>query len=145
MAATSPATVTDVASRSLRALTTVETTWAGVALEDAFAQIVQQVPDVDTRLTTEPVDLSFKRLVVQVQVAMVLRVLKNPDGVLEQSIDDYRRRLDAAVSSGALYLSAAERDLLLSAAGSPSQSAGFTIRPWAHVVAAVPDPWEPYI
>ena len=143
MAAVSPATVTDVESRSLRALSAVEQAWAGVALEDAFTQIVQQVPGVDTRLSAEPVDASFTRLVVQVQAAMVLRVLKNPEGVLEHSIDDFRTRLDAAVSSGALYLSNAERVLLSSAAGDVSSAASFSIRPWTGVQRAQPDPWVP--
>ena len=141
MAATSPATVTDVESRSLRALSAEEKDWAAVALEDAFTQIVQQVPGVDVRLSEDPVDVSFTRLVVQVQAAMVLRVLKNPGGVLEHSIDDFRTRLDAAVSSGALYLSDAERNLLASSAGEASSSSAFSIRPWSGVARAQPDPW----
>ena len=145
MAAISPATVTDVESRSLRTLSAVELAWAEIALEDAFTQIVQQVPLVDDRLSATPVDEKFKRLVVQVQAAMVLRVLKNPDGVLETSIDDYRRRLDSAISSGALYLTDAERQMLSQRADDATSSNAFSIRPWAAATRPAPDPWVPWV
>lgn len=144
MAATSPAAVSDVESRSLRALSDIEKTWAETALEDAFSQIVQQVPGVTARLDNVADD-SFRRLVVQIQSAMVLRVLRNPDGVLETSIDDFRRRLDAAVSSGALYLSDAERGLLASSSGQATTSSSFTIRPWAGATRRQPDTWVPWV
>lgn len=143
--AISPATTTDLVNRSLRPLTDVEIAWAATTLEDAFAQIAREVSTVHERLDATPPDEAFRRLVVQVQCAMVLRVLRNPDGVLEQTIDDYRRRLDAAVSSGSLYLSDAERRLLSASAGSTLSSGAFTINPFAGLRATPPDPWEPLI
>lgn len=118
-----PASVQDLTARSLRPLSTLETTVAGVLLDDAYARVVARVPSVAGWVS----DPDRMRLVVQVQCAMVLRVLGNPDGKLEETIDDYRYRLDAAVSSGALYVSDAEAALLGS---TPGMSDGaFTIRP----------------
>lgn len=141
----SPATITDLENRSLRPLSDVEIGWAETTLEDAFAQIVREVSSVAARLDDTPADDTFRRLVVQVQCAMVLRVLRNPDGVLEQTIDDYRRRLDAAVSTGALYLTDAERRLLSATSESTLSSGAFTINPFAGLRRTPPDPWEPYI
>lgn len=140
--AISPATSTDVANRSLRPLTSDEVAWVATALEDAFGQIVQQVPGIDERLDATPSDEALRKLVIQVQSAMVLRVLRNPDGVLEQTIDDYRRRLDAAVSTGALYLSDAERRLLAAPSTSVAFSGAFTINPFAGLTVTPPDTWE---
>lgn len=51
-----------------------------------------------------------------VMVSMIVRVLKNPDSVrtLSESIDDYTeaKTLDAAISSGELYVSDYELSLL---------------------------------
>ena len=35
---------------------------------------------------------------------MALRVLRNPDGKVEESIDDYRYRRDALLASGVLHV-----------------------------------------
>jgi hypothetical protein len=77
------------------------------------------------RLDGNPDD-SFVSLVVQIECAMVLRVLNNPEGKLQETIDDYTYRLDQSVSTGALYLSDAESSLLTSSGGSDG---AFTIRP----------------
>lgn len=136
--ATSPATVQDLINRSLRPLTDTETTWGAIRLEDAYTQIVTLRPSVDTRLDDLAATEAFRRLVVQVQCAMVLRVLNNPDGVLEEQGDDYTRRLDAAMSTGALYVTDAELQLL-SAFDSMTDNA-FSLRPTPLPVTA-PDPW----
>jgi hypothetical protein len=69
--------------------------------------------------------IPFRSLVIQVQCAMVLRVMNNPEGKLEETSDDYTYRLDQAVSTGALYLSDAETLLLGSSGGSET---AFTIK-----------------
>jgi len=125
--ATSPATATDLSDRSLRTLTTQEQAVGTVLLGDAWNVILSRVPSVAARLDALPPDLIFRALVVQVQCAIVLRVLNNPDGKLEEAGDDYRYRLDASVSTGALYLSAAEETLL--GAGDGQSDGAFTIRP----------------
>jgi hypothetical protein len=126
--AISQATTADLTSRSLRPLTTAETTWATVRLRDAFTQIIAALPSLGARLDSGVVSDPINQLVIQVQCSMVLRVLSNPDGVLEETIDDYTRRLDAAISTGALYLTDLERSLLSATVG--SSEGAFTIRPY---------------
>lgn len=143
--ATSPATQTDLSNRSLRALTTQELTVGTVLLGDAWNIILGQVPSVGTRLDTTPVDVVFKALVVQIECAMVLRVLNNPDGKFEESGDDYSYRRDSAVSTGALYLSDAEAGLLN--VGDGQSTGAFTIKPAGLVRGdgywSQPDMWVP--
>jgi hypothetical protein len=87
----------------------VERVWAGEKLEDAYAQLVAARPISPCPPQSDmAVPDGFLRLVMQVQCAMVLRVLNNPDGVLEESGDDYTRRLDATVSTGELYATDSE-------------------------------------
>jgi hypothetical protein len=69
---------------------------------------------------------------------MVLRVLNNPNGKLQETQDDYSYRLDAAVSTGALYVSEAEVALL--GANNSVSGSGFTIRPFG-VTQVQPDTW----
>lgn len=110
----SPATITDLTERSFRPLTEQEQQVGSVMLEDAWSLILTHRPHVAERIT----DISFRNLVVQVQCAMVLRVIKNPDGYLSEQIDDYQYRRDSAVSTGSLYVSDAELALLGNAPGS---------------------------
>lgn len=128
--AANTATADDVSRRSLRPLSSAETAWLPTALDDAFRRIVVEVPSVAARLDDPdlPDGDPLRQVVVQVQSAMVLRVLANPDGILEESTDDYTRRLDAAVSSGALYLTDGERAYLGEAAGSGGSGGVVTTR-----------------
>jgi len=125
--AANPATIDDLTARSFRTLTDQEKTVGTTLLGDAFNVIVSTVPTVADRLDATPVDAAFKSLVVQIECAMVLRVLNNPDGKLSETIDDYTYRLDAATSTGALYLSDAELSLL--SAGDDAADGAFTISP----------------
>jgi hypothetical protein len=122
--ASNPATISDLEKRSLRPLSALEKDWASTRLDDAFDQLGE---GVESRLDAVAEDSRYARLVVQVVCAMVLRVLNNPDGKLEEQGDDYRYRLDQAVSTGALYVSDAEMALLTS--GSDASEGAFTIRP----------------
>lgn len=125
--ASNPATALDLSNRSLRTLSYEELKVGVNLLSDAFNIIVTTVPSVATRLDAVPLDTRFQSLVVQIECAMVLRLLNNPDGKLEESADDYSYRLDQAVSSGALYLSDAESTLLSTRDGYNDRA--FTIRP----------------
>lgn len=133
-----PATVDDLVKRSLRPLSDAERAVGQEMLDDAWAIVLSQKPFVDEK---QQEDVSFRRLVVQVLCAMVLRVLNNPNGKLEESGDDYSYRLDAAVSTGALYLSDAELALL--GVGPGDSSGAFTIRPLGWGYPVPPDPWTP--
>ena len=125
--ANGPAIDQDLTTRSLRTLTEREVEVGVIWLADAWGIIVARVPSVNTRLDMPSQDQALISLVVQIQCAMVLRVLNNPSGKLEQHIDDYSYRLDQAVSTGALYLSDAEAALL--SAGDSTSDTAFTIKP----------------
>jgi hypothetical protein len=95
-----PATVADIEAR-WRPLTAQETTNADALLADAWALLIARRPTLEADITAGTVSTEN---VVRVVVAMVLRVLRNPDGKLEESIDDYTYRRDSAVSTGSLYV-----------------------------------------
>jgi hypothetical protein len=122
------AALADVQLRMLRPLTTAENNWVPTALADALRFVEMSLPDVAVQLARLDLadDAPYRYLVVQVQCAMVIRVLQNPDGVLEETTDDYTRRLDSARSTGALYMSAEERAIL--SAGTGGTEGAFSIR-----------------
>lgn len=124
-----------------RPLTTAELAAAEGQIRFASAIVRQQVPSVDARLAAGTLDPDLVRGVV---ASMVQRVLMNPDRNSEVAIDDMRLKKDASISSGNLYLSAAELALLqpVSVAGSASAGA-FTIRSPAVPVRWF-DPWVSY-
>ena len=142
--ATNPATNSDLQARSFRTLTTGELAVGTTLLGDAWAIVLSAKPSVADRLDKLPPDLVFKSLVVQTLCAMVLRVFSNPEGKLEERQDDYQYRLDAAVSSGALYLS--DSELARLSEGDDGSDGAWTIGPsfaqrgksWTG-----PDTWEP--
>jgi hypothetical protein len=125
--ATNPATAADLQHRSIKTLSANEVTVGGYLLTDAWNILLASRPSIATRLDALPLDTAFQALVIQVECAMVLRVLSNPDGKLEEEGDDYRYRLDAARSTGALYVSDAELALL--GAGDDQSDGAFTIKP----------------
>lgn len=137
----SPATITDLTDRSFRPLTDLEKSVGEILLEDAWNLILAQRPSVAERVDT---DAAFTAIVKQVQCAMVLRVVNNPEGLLSEQIDDYQYRRDTAVSAGALYASPAELAILGS--GDGVSDGAWTIRQrhdprrgyWLH-----PDVWVP--
>jgi len=135
--ATNPATSADLQARSLRTLTAQELAVGDVLLEDAWNIIVTRLPSVATRLDAVPLDEAFESLVIQVQTSMVLRVINNPDGKLEEHVDDYSYRIDSARSTGALYLSEYELDILGSG---DDGSEAFTIKPYFTPPTPL-DPW----
>jgi hypothetical protein len=99
-----PAAVADIEAR-WRPLTDQEFTNAEAFLEDAWWMLLGRRPNLEAELTAETVN---EGNVIRVLCAMVLRILKNPDGKLEEAIDDYRYRRDSLVSSGALHVTSDE-------------------------------------
>lgn len=140
--ASNQATGDDLAARAMRPLTDLEQGWGTTRLQDAYDQIVVQVPSVTDRLDAGSPGDPFSRLVVQVQCAMVLRVLTNPDGIRSEGSDDYTRTLDTAVSSGQLYVTDTERALLTAWDG--HNDGAWTIRPYAPPVRVQPDGFTPF-
>ena len=99
-----PATVADIEVR-WRPLTEADSTTASTLLGDAWWILVGRLPSLEGNMAAGTVATEN---VVRVLTAMVLRVLKNPEGKLEEQIDDYRYRRDSVVSSGTLQVTADE-------------------------------------
>jgi len=100
-----PATPADVVAR-WRPLSAQETINAQTFLDDAWRMLKRRAAAVDFDLETEmAADVDLTAEVVRVLVTAVLRVMKNPDGKRQESIDDYSWTRDQAVSAGLLYLS----------------------------------------
>ena len=139
-----PAVPADLQARSFRALSNAELGVGETLLDDAWAIILTAKPNVADRLAVLPRDVTFESLVVQTLCAMVLRVLSNPEGKLEERQDDYQYRLDSARSTGELYLS--DSELARLSEGDDVSDGAWTIRPsytgrgrsWTG-----PDTWEP--
>jgi len=110
------ATLTDLADRMGRDLTSSEARQATAWLDDATALILKRFPQYST-----PTDVSKK-----VCCSMVLRVLKNPDGRRQESIDDFSYTIDSSRSRGEIYLSDEEAEELR-----PAQGGAFSIVPGA--------------
>lgn len=97
------ATLEDLANRLGRDLTDTETRQATALLTDAEAVIVDRFPQYAETPTA---------VATKVCCAMVLRVLRNPDGKRQESIDDYSYTIDSSRSRGEIYLSEEEADEL---------------------------------
>ena len=140
------ATVTDLQARSFRTLSDQEVVAGGKLLDDALVLIQAAVPSAADRADTDPV---FRALVVQIECAMVLRVVNNPTGVRSRSkgVDDFAESetIDSSRSTGELYVSDAEIARLSDGAGDPSgaftigQPPRFAYHPSWWVA---PDRWE---
>lgn len=94
-----PATIEDVELRFGQA---VDTEQVHVLLDDAWALLVSRIPSLPVWIEAGKVD---RQNVVRVLCAAVIRVLKNPDGIRQQSVDDTSTTWDTAISSGELYFS----------------------------------------
>lgn len=99
-----PATTADIEDR-WRPLVGQEVVNAQTFLDDAWALLLTRRPSLEADVTAGTVSVDN---VIRVISAMVLRVLRNPDGKRSESIDDYSWTRDQAVSAGLLYVLADE-------------------------------------
>lgn len=125
--------ISDLEAR-FRPLTDAETPVAQALLADAWAVLVTVVPDLEARLASGSTSYSLLTSVVS---SMVLRVLRNPNGVRSWSVDDYSETRDNSVSAGSLYVSPEEVALLTGRASSARRGA-FSVVPSSST--AVPAP-----
>lgn len=95
-----PAMPADIEAR-WRPLTPAERSVAATYLDDAWWLLLARRPTLEADMESSTVLVGN---VVRVLASMVLRVLLNPEGKSEESIDDYRYRRDALVSSGVLHV-----------------------------------------
>lgn len=86
---------------------------ADLTIDRLVAKAIDRLPGgrtgIETRVAAGTLDEGLVKGVIE---DMVIRVLSNPRALRSTSIDDYSETIDAAVSSGALYLSDSERALL---------------------------------
>lgn len=113
------ATLADLEDRLGRDLTAEEERRATAWLADAEALILKPFP----QYATAPTAISKK-----VCCAMVLRVLNNPDGKRQESLDDYSYTIDSSRSRGEVYLSDDEKEELR-----PPKKVAFSIVPGAPI------------
>lgn len=120
-----PATTDDLESR-WRPLSDQETTNGATFLDDAWRMLRRRIPTLEADIAADTTgDLSAE--VIRVECTAVLRVMKNPDGKRQESIDDYAWTRDQAVSAGLLYFTDEElRDLIADGTG-PSGAFSFSL------------------
>lgn len=128
-----PVILDDLVAR-FRPLADTEEGVAQALLDDAWAILLTVIPDLEARITAGS---TSEALVVSVMSAMVLRVLRNPNGVRSWSVDDYSETRDNSLSAGSLYVSPDEVRLLNGRASSARRGA-FSIVPY--VDQSVPAP-----
>ena len=122
---TNPATTADLASR-WRTLSTQETTNGTTFLADAWGMLKRRIPTIEASIAT---DAALSAEVVRVLATAVLRVMKNPDGKRQESIDDYSWTRDQALSAGLLYFTDEELDDLFP--GSGVKGRAYSLDPFA--------------
>lgn len=97
---TNPVVVADLEAR-WRPLSDQEQTNATAFLGDAWALLLSRRPDLEAYFAAGTIsDATITRVVC----AMVLRVMKNPDGYDSESVDDYSYRRNAVIASGLLHV-----------------------------------------
>lgn len=102
-----PATTDDLVSR-WRPLSAQEEVNGQTFLDDGWRLLGLRIPDLQAKVTAGVDD--YSGLVVATLAVAVLRVMKNPDGKRQESIDDYSWTRDQAVSAGLLYFTTQELD-----------------------------------
>lgn len=103
-----PATISDLESR-WRPLSAQETTNAETFLVDAWAELLSRRPNLEADIAAGTIS---SENVIRVVSAMVLRILKNPGGYDQESIDDWSGRRNALLADGILRVTSEELALL---------------------------------
>ena len=131
-----PATTADVEAR-WRPLSAQEDTNAETFLDDAWVMLRRHFTRLEVDIETlAAADADLTADLIRVMATAVLRVMKNPDGLSSESVDDYTYKRDEAASAGLLYFLDDELDGLLPGSGSTGRA--FMIDPLADWAAQ----WE---
>lgn len=93
------ATPEDVEVRFMRPLDEDEKRVVAARLEDAELLLRSRIPDLDEKVTTGVLD---QALVVMVEAEMVLRLIRNPDGLVQETDGSYSYSTSQKVASGLL-------------------------------------------
>lgn len=119
-----PVTVPDLEVR-FRSLTEPEKKTAEALLADAWEELQARVPALKARRQAQ---LVSDGLVVRVVAAMVVRVLRNPDALRSWVVDGDSFTRDQLVSSGLLFITPDEVELLSGIRrGGPAQHLSFSV------------------
>lgn len=104
-----PSTNADVEAR-WRPLVGQEVTNCTTLRADAWRMLKRRIPTLEADIATDA-DLSAET--VRVIATAVLRVLKNPDGLSSESVDDYTYKRDGSAADGVLHFTDDELGALL--------------------------------
>lgn len=103
------ATATDVADRLGRELDTSEQRIVNARLEDAEIMIKARISDLATQVTASA---DYEAIVVMVESDVVLRLLRNPEGIVGETDGNYSYQLNWANVTGRLTITDEEWALL---------------------------------
>lgn len=103
------ATPEDVEVRFMRPLDEDEMRVVAARLEDAELLLRSRIPDLDEKVTAGVLD---QALVVMVEAEMVLRLIRNPDGLVQETDGSYSYSTSQKVASGLLEVLPREWTLL---------------------------------
>lgn len=95
-----PTTIADIEAR-YQTLTTQQNTNANAYLTDAWELLLTRRPTLEADMTANTVRTGNVKRVV---AAMVIRILRNPDGKKSEGIDDYRYSRHELLASGLLHV-----------------------------------------
>ena len=113
---TNPATTADLEAR-WRPLSAQEATNGTTFLADAWRMLRRRITTLEDDIAADATG-DLEAVVVRVMATAVLRVMKNPEGKRQESIDDYSWTRDQAVSAGLLYFADDElNDLIVDGSG----------------------------
>lgn len=84
-----------------------QVTWVNEKIDEAVRELLAIIPDIPTRIAAGTLD---PKLVSDKVVAAVLRVVRNPSGIIQEGEGDYNYRLDKLVASGDIWYP--EKDLI---------------------------------
>ena len=103
------ATPEDVEVRFMRPLDEDEKRVVAARLEDAELLLRSRIPDLDEKVAAGVLD---QALVVMVEAEMVLRLIRNPDGLVQETDGSYSYSTSQKVASGLLEVLPREWTLL---------------------------------
>jgi len=106
-----PATTADLVSR-WRTLSAQETANGEAFLGDAWVMLKRRLPTIEVDITADTTG-DLEADVVRILATAVLRVLKNPDGFKQESLDDWAGTRDGAAAAGALFFTDEELSSLI--------------------------------
>lgn len=93
------ASIEDVEVRFFRDLTPEERPLVEARLEDAEQKLRSRIPDLDSKVENDPV---FASVVVRVCADAVIRLVRNPEGYVQETDGNYTYMLSQAHADGRL-------------------------------------------